>query len=121
MPYIRDNLVRLYSKVTFSIDMLKTIKLHSSVSDQSRKRYVYQFDIKPAEGVIHPPSWSKGAIHADELQNIFFNEMAGILTVLPGRDYLKAEEWESEEYGDDVDGFRQNRVMYPSFDPFQGL
>ena len=96
MPYIRDNLVRLYSEVMFSIDMLKTIKLHSSVSGQSRKRYVYLFDIKPAEGVIHPPSWSKGAIHADELQYIFFNNTAGLMAALPGRDYYKAEEWEGE-------------------------
>ena len=95
-PNIRENLVRLYSDVMFSIDMLKTVNLHASVSGQSRRRYMYQFDVKPADEFIPTPSWSNGANHATELQYIFFNETAGIMTAVPGRDYFKAEEWESE-------------------------
>ena len=55
---------------------------------------MYQFDIKPADEFIPTPSWSNGANHATELQYIFFNETAGIMTAVPGRGYFKAEERE---------------------------
>ena len=93
---IRHNLVDIYSELMFSIPMLKTVRRHVSVSEKSKTTYMYQFAIKPSANFLPTPSWISRANHADDLEYIFFDETAGVMTLLPGKDGYSPQKWESE-------------------------
>lgn len=96
MEKIRNKLMQIYADFMFSAPMVETIGYHTSVSKKSKKTYVYKFDIKPSDSFLPVPSWVENANHMDELEYIFFDEIAGVMTNLPSKDGYMPQEWEND-------------------------
>ena len=96
MEKIRSNIMRLYREIVFSVGMLETTGYHSRVSKHSKRTYLYQFDVTPSHHLLPTPSWVVKANHADELEYLFFDDVAGIMTKMSLKENYVPEEWEKE-------------------------
>ena len=96
MANIRNNFMQIYADLMFAIPMLETIGYHTLVSKHSKGTYLYQFDVAPSQHFLPTASWVEGANHADEMEYLFFDENAGIMTYMPLIDNYRPEDWESD-------------------------
>ena len=92
---IKNKYLQIYTDI-LSVCTMQTIDYHTSVSKRQKRTYVYQFNVKPSANFFPTPTWVEGPNHADELEYLFFDENAGIMTYMPLIDYYRPEDWETD-------------------------
>ena len=96
MEKIRNKLVQLYSDLVQIVPTIQTVRWHASVSKESKRSYMYVFAVQPSNVFEGTPSWINGTLHGDDLEYLFFDETAGIMTLMPGKDGYSSQKWEGE-------------------------
>ena len=91
----RHETAAIITDIFFSLSMIETLKLHESVTNYLKGSYMFVFDIEPTRHLVPGPSWSKRAVHADELLYLFYGETNEIAKSMSGKPFEPAD-WEVE-------------------------
>ena len=93
---IRKKSVQLLSDLVFSSPMLQSLSGHASVAQESKNTYMYVFSVIPSRHTLPVPSWFNNATHGDEFAYQFYEEKDGTMSMIPGLEDYKPEDWEMD-------------------------
>ena len=97
-PYLpennRDQYVRLFGDIYFSIGCVEMSRLHFNASGDTKNTYAYLFTATPSNRALITPTWLKGANHGDELVYVFALTEKFLTDVVVDREIKPFKEWE---------------------------
>ena len=93
---LRTKAVQIISDAMFTAPMQLVLNQHSKLARESKRTYMYKFDIILPRTMLPTPSWFNNATHGDELMYLFFDEDNQFFNDLPGHDGQEIEDWERD-------------------------